>query len=1336
MSRAVAVAAAIAPSLSDGEDGSEDYDEEGSEDYDDLGDEGVDGEEEAAQSSATDEEGETSRRRRIDFVTSKLRGNSKSKELSKVLSESMPLYHFKPQSQAHAKTIWGHVIPTFSNSFGADENKVGEPIHDPMRSARLSVWFVARAHKELLSRQMESRSTAVKEGVVVKLADTVVFESSGLFDAEPLGAGGAVKEEALRQGHLHFDSSFESGNLEKAVRVSGRNALMTQRALDHLRDYAVPGFVDQEYDLTARTDLNTLGNIQWFYFSATAPEPSAENKVRYPLRVRFNVVNMEKKDSLYNYGMKPAVLRSGGAGAGGWSHSGDDVCYFKNGKTITKPPKTPQGPKRLQHLHSLAFTYVFQQPGTVSFAHCYPYTYSDLQRYLLSLEQDERIAQFTKRSLLCKTIAGNRCDLLTITARAADVNEQKQRPAIVVSARVHPGESNSSFVCHGFLEFITADTKEAELLRSCFVFKIVPMLNPDGVIHGNYRCSLVGTDLNRRYGDVNPHLHPTVHAMKHLLQTTQRQRGVLLYLDLHGHSKKKNAFLYGCDVTQQPQQPSQSSNAVWASGSGPPARDASAQRIFTRVFPTILCALNREDQGGAGYFSYSDCTFSVSKDKQGTGRVVSWRTLGVEATYTVEVSFCCGNGDNRERKIMAAGSKAITRARVSAAASGCVSPNSSAAASSKVGGEGGGGEDDDECEEGEVTEEVLILQQAVRSPGSGPASSSSSSSSSSSAQPPPPASLARDALDALKKVHASQRHYSKTDLRNMGRDLCLALLYSSNVNETTFSPQPFYSILSTSASASASAPALDKGVAGERGAGAESAPEALAGLTMASLAASLPPAPAPDDDPVAITADSKGQGQGESACDNGGDREKSNEQQGPATPVPNPQPTPKRRRRGGKKGSKTAAADPASASDPPPSSSKQQRRRQRNSIGPASSNDAASGTDGPIGFAGFGFGFGGNACSQGIVTLPPRSLSARFLQPSVLSLAAINQALAGSQAPDINDTTNASSSSMSSLPSFGSTGPRYPPPLSSAPLPFAPLGLVPRVCAELSVRRLLNLVEGLAVPSSLAALELAEQLQPEAEAEDSGSDSDPSVDNVKMEAPVAGKRRDRLDWDKIRASIRDATRSTLQRSKSESESLSSLADPGNKPPEPKKVVEVSARLQQRRRELPSKNVARDAPSATQRTPLPQKHMSTITLEAGFGDGYGPAGSAGGWALSRPAPARPGVLQRRQSFSGAAPQPRVGVVTPLLQLKTDVDKALMGMSDNARPPRASAKPTATPAPAPAPAPATIDHGDRVSRIQSAPNSRGVRDVRDLIEHGAHLLAAGVSPDAIEAAARRR
>lgn len=30
-------------------------------------------------------------------------------------------------------------------------------------------------------------------------------------------------------------------------------------------------------------------------------------------------------------------------------------------------------------------------------------------------------------------------------------------------------------------------------------FQIIPMLNPDGVIVGNYRCSLAGLDLNREY---------------------------------------------------------------------------------------------------------------------------------------------------------------------------------------------------------------------------------------------------------------------------------------------------------------------------------------------------------------------------------------------------------------------------------------------------------------------------------------------------------------------------------------------------------------------------------------------------------------------------------------------------------------------------------------------------------------------------------------------------------------------------------------------------------------------------------------------------------------------
>ena len=68
------------------------------------------------------------------------------------------------------------------------------------------------------------------------------------------------------------------------------------------------------------------------------------------------------------------------------------------------------------------------------------------------------------------------------------------------------------------------------------MFKIVPMLNPDGVIHGNYRCSLLGVDLNRRWLKPNRQLHPTIFFTKQLMKRFQSERKVQMYLDLHGHS--------------------------------------------------------------------------------------------------------------------------------------------------------------------------------------------------------------------------------------------------------------------------------------------------------------------------------------------------------------------------------------------------------------------------------------------------------------------------------------------------------------------------------------------------------------------------------------------------------------------------------------------------------------------------------------------------------------------------------------------------------------------------------------------------------------------------------
>lgn len=59
----------------------------------------------------------------------------------------------------------------------------------------------------------------------------------------------------------------------------------------------------------------------------------------------------------------------------------------------------------------------------------------------------------------------------------------------MITARVHPGESNASWVMKGALEFLVSSDPVARLLRENFIFKIIPMLNPDGVINGKYvRC--------------------------------------------------------------------------------------------------------------------------------------------------------------------------------------------------------------------------------------------------------------------------------------------------------------------------------------------------------------------------------------------------------------------------------------------------------------------------------------------------------------------------------------------------------------------------------------------------------------------------------------------------------------------------------------------------------------------------------------------------------------------------------------------------------------------------------------------------------------------------------
>lgn len=186
---------------------------------------------------------------------------------------------------------------------------------------------------------------------------------------------------------------------------------------------------------------------------------------------------------------------------------------------------------------------------------------------------------------------------------------------MVLTARVHPGESNSSFMMKGVIDFLTSDSREAKLLRKKFVFRIVPMLNPDGVIYGNYRCSLLGVDLNRRWKSPNIHLHPTIYYTKKLIQMFSEDNEIALYCDMHGHSMKKNVFVYACSYKNQHFD-----------------IEGKKTNIFIRLIPFLLSKRNK-------LFSYESSHFRMERFKESTARIVNFKEFNILASYTLEASF-------------------------------------------------------------------------------------------------------------------------------------------------------------------------------------------------------------------------------------------------------------------------------------------------------------------------------------------------------------------------------------------------------------------------------------------------------------------------------------------------------------------------------------------------------------------------------------------------------------------------------------------------------------------------------------------------------------------------
>jgi hypothetical protein len=77
--------------------------------------------------------------------------------------------------------------------------------------------------------------------------------------------------------------------------------------------------------------------------------------------------------------------------------------------------------------YTLTFNVEFQyENDTVYFAHSYPYTYSDLQDYLMNIQRHPIKSKFCKLRLLCRSLAGNNVYYLTVTAPSTPEEEMQK----------------------------------------------------------------------------------------------------------------------------------------------------------------------------------------------------------------------------------------------------------------------------------------------------------------------------------------------------------------------------------------------------------------------------------------------------------------------------------------------------------------------------------------------------------------------------------------------------------------------------------------------------------------------------------------------------------------------------------------------------------------------------------------------------------------------------------------------------------------------------------------------------------------------------------------------
>ena len=429
-----------------------------------------------------------------------------------------------------------------------------------------------------------------------------------------------------------FTSEFNSGNMKQCTQINDN-------------EYSILIAMDCE----GKTLLNTITNYKvWFYFGVKS------------LKEKNIYITIENLNNFYK------IFKNGYKIVYNELDAGITPIQFQS--TYTEGEENNW--KRLDaeynialdektNLLSIKFNYYLPEDRYVLFAFCFPWSYEKNEAYLKyisdnylnKIENEPNMNIYYYDEILTLSKEKRKIHLLTITSKKnIDLTKNEQhisglfpyknrcnlsihdKHIIFITARVHPGETPGTLIFNGILKtLINSDNQLNNILLDNFVFKLIPIINVDGVSNGYFRLDQNGFNLNRCYLNPNQKDNPENFAIIKLFYFYSSKYKIRYYFDLHADMNSRGVYTFG--------------NALKL------FEDHVENVLFSFIFK-INCQ----------HVDFSHCIFTERSmgtktknemaGKEATSRVQFYQRTGLIHTYTVESSYYKGifNKDNMENE--------------------------------------------------------------------------------------------------------------------------------------------------------------------------------------------------------------------------------------------------------------------------------------------------------------------------------------------------------------------------------------------------------------------------------------------------------------------------------------------------------------------------------------------------------------------------------------------------------------------------------------------------------------------------------------------------------------